>query len=400
MDNRRISPISAALVFGLGTLVSHGFGLSLVPAMLPRIEEDFQSGYGALGVAVATGLIAYALGSVLASPIMRLVPTRGLLVGTFAVTGVGFLMTAFASSPTYIAVAVVLLGLSAPVSWTATMHVARETVSSDSLSTVSAGASGGASVGVILNGVLVQTSGSIHTWRASFFVAAIVAVAVIVIALAVLRQPVPKPDSSGIALIGVFRRVLADPSGRMIVATSAISGITVFTLATFLTATAIDEMGVSDTAAALLLGIAGMVGLGSALGFGRVGDRRTPTFAITVAMALYAATLAILGAGWSHSVLVVAVIGYGILNGPVWGLMGAAANRRFTAELAVGAVSLGLVASALAGAIGNSVSGMWLEATGSMRGPVLMLAVMASAFTLYLIRETRRAQNVKVETRV
>ena len=242
MDNRRISPASAALVFGLGTLVSHGFGLSLVPAMLPRIEEDFQSGYGALGVAVATGLVAYALGSVLASPIMRLVPTRGLLVGTFALTGVGFLMTAFASSPITIAVAVVILGISAPVSWTATMHVARERVSSDSLSIVSAGASGGASVGVILNGVLVQTSGSIHTWRASFFVAAIVALAVMVIALAVFRQPVPKPDSSGIALIGVFRRVLADPSGRMIVATSAISGITVFTLATFLTATAIDEM--------------------------------------------------------------------------------------------------------------------------------------------------------------
>lgn len=382
----------------MGALVSHGFGLSLVPAMLPRIEEEFQSGYGALGVAVATGLIAYALGSMLASPIMRLVPTRGLLVATFAVTGVGFLVTAFASSPTYIAVAVVLLGLSAPVSWTATMHVARETVSSDSLSTVSAGASGGASAGVILNGVLVRTSGSIHTWRVSFLVAAIVAVAVIVITLAVFRQPIPKPHSSGIALFVVFRQVLADPSGRLIVATSAVSGVTVFTLATFLTATAIDEMNVSDSAAALLLGIAGVVGVGSALGFGRLGDRRTPTFAITVVVSLYAVTLAILAAGWSYSALVAAVIGYGILNGPVWGLMGAAANRRFTAELSVGVVSLGLIASAVFGAIGNSASGVWIENTGSMRGPVLMLAVVAVVMALVLVRESRRASGVIVRT--
>jgi len=398
MNTRRISPASAMLVFGLGTLVSHGFGLSLVPAMLPRIEEEFQSGYGALGVAVAAGLVAYALGSVLASPIMRLVPTRGLLLGTFALTGVGFVVTALAPSTIFISVAVVILGISAPISWTATIHIARETVSPKSLAIVSAGASGGAAVGVIVNGVLVQTSGSIHTWRVSFLFAAAVALAVIIIALVVFKQPIPRPDSSGTALLAVFRKVLTDPSGRMIVATSAVSGVAVFTLATFLTATAIDEMGVSDTAAALLLVIAGLVGVGSALGLGRVGDRRTPTFAITIAMGLYAATLVVLAAGWSYPVLVVAVIGYGFLNGPVWGLMGAAANRRFTAELTVGVISLGLVASSLTGAIGNSLSGAWIEVTGSMRIPILVLAVMTSAVTIYLIRENRRVPTVEVGT--
>ena len=398
MNNRLVSPGPAALVFGLGTLVSHGFGLSLVPAMLPRIEAEFQSGYGVLGVAVATGLIAYALGSMLASPIMRLVPTRGLLVGTFALTGVGFVVTALAPSTIFVSVAVVILGLSAPISWTATIHVARETISPDSQSKVSAGASGGASVGVLANGILVQTSGSLHTWRVSFLIAALVAVAVIAITLALFRQQISRPDSSGIALTTVFRRVLADPSGRMIVTTSAVSGVAVFTLATFLTATAIDEMGVPDTAAALLLGIAGTVGVASALGFGRLGDRRTPIFAITTAMGLYAATLAVLAGGWSYPTFVVAVIGYGILNGPVWGLMGAAANRRFTAELTVGAISLGLVASSILGAIGNSVAGVWIEITGSMRGPVLMLALMTTALTLYLIRETRRVPSVEVGT--
>ena len=393
-----IAPGPATLVFGFAMLVSHGFGLSLVPAMLPRIEEEFQSGYGVLGVAVATGLLAYALGSVLASPIMKLVSTRGLLIATLALTGVGFVVTGLASSPVFIAVAVVLMGISAPISWTAVIHIVRETVSPASLSIVSAGASGGATFGFIVNGVLVQTSGSIHTWRASFFVAAIVTTVVIVMAFVLVRQPVPKPDSSGTALFAGFRDVLADPSGRMIIATSGIASVALFTLATFLTATAIDEMGASDTATALLLGIAGLVGVGSAFGFGRFGDRRTPILAITAATGVYAATLTVLAGGWSYPVLVAAVIGLGIMHGPVWGLMSAIATRRFSAELAITAISLGLIAASILGAIGNSITGVWIENTGSMRGPVVILAVITIALTCYLIRETRRVSHVEVGT--
>ena len=109
--------------------MSHGFGLSLVPAMLPRMEAEFQSGYGVLGVAVAAGLLAYALGSLLAPLTMRAVPTRGLLIGTYSLTGAGLVVSALASSPISISGAVILLGISAPISWTATIHVARESVS-------------------------------------------------------------------------------------------------------------------------------------------------------------------------------------------------------------------------------------------------------------------------------
>ena len=155
---------------------------------------------------------------------------------------------------------------------------------SDSLSIVSAGASGGAAVGVILNGVLVSTSGSMHNWRVSFWIAVVFAGLAIAVALAVFRKPIAKPASTSTALVAVFRKVLVDPSGRMVVGTSAVSGVAVFTLATFLTATSIDEMGASDTATALLLWIGGSVGVGSALVFGKLGDRRTPTFAIATVM--------------------------------------------------------------------------------------------------------------------
>jgi predicted MFS family arabinose efflux permease len=352
-------------------MVSHGFGLSLVPAMLPRIEDTFESGYGALGLAIASGLIAYAFGALMTSKVMKLVPTRAVLVGTFALSTAGFLVTTAAASPASIALSVVLLGISAPISWTATIHVARESVSASSMSLVSAGASGGAAVGVIVNGVLVRTSDTLHSWR--------------------VNRPIAKPTPSGAKLMPLFAKVLRNPSGRLVVATSAVSGVAVFTLATFLTATAIDEMGVSAGAAAALLWIAGTVGVVAAIAFGRLGDNRTPSYAIRLAMAGYAVSLILLTIGWSYLFLVVAVIGYGILNGPVWGLMGALANRRFAPEPAVGAIALGLVAASLVGAVGNSAAGLWIESTGSMQLPVAVLAVMTSALTLYLTRHVRNA---------
>jgi predicted MFS family arabinose efflux permease len=171
--------------------------------------------------------------------------------------------------------------------------------------------------------------------------------------------------------------------------------VAVFTLATFLTATALDEMGTSATAAASLLWVGGVVGVVAALAFGRLGDKKTPTFVIAITMAVYAAALVMLSLGWSYGWLIVAMVGYGILNGPVWGLMGALANRRFTSELAVGAVSLGLVAASLVGALGNSGAAFWLESTGSMRGPVAVLAVLTTLTAAYLIREARRAPQLQ-----
>ena len=391
----RATSRSATIALGLGTLVSHGFGLSLVPAMLPRIEDEFGSGYGVLGLAVASGLLAYAAGALMATALMVRLPTRGLLIATYMVTGGGLAVTALATSPGYIALAVGLLGISAPISWTAAMHVAREAVRPDSLSLVAAGASGGAAVGVVINGILVQTSGSIHSWKVSFWIALGVAALAIAVTLMVFKRPVIGPSATGDKLISRIRTVIADPSGRMVIATSGISGVAVFTLTTFLTATAIDEMGVSDVSAAALLWIAGTVGVASALTFGRMADRRTPTAAVTIVVVAYALALLLLSLVWSYGALVVAVIGYGMLNGPVWGLVASMANRRFSAELAVGAVSAGLVAASLLGALGNSLTGLWIESSGSMRGPVFGLATLMILLGGYLIVETRRSARPK-----
>jgi predicted MFS family arabinose efflux permease len=380
-----IKPRLAALVLGLGTLVSHGFGLSLVPAMLPRIEETFDSGYGVLGLVIAGGLVSYLVGASLSARVLERLPTRSVLLGSLVLTGVGLLIVGAAPSPAFISVSVVILGFSAPISWTATTHVARESVDSGSFGLVMGSASGGAAVGVIVNGVLVQTSAELDSWRWSFVVAAGIAVLVVVATVLLFSRPITRPTTPITDVgIGAFRTVLRSPGGRIVTITSGAAGVSAFTFVTFLTATAVDEMGTAVVGAAALLWITGVVGVAAAPLFGRLGDRASPTFAIAVVVTAYGASLVLLSFMWTYQGLVIAAIGLGILNSPVWGLMAAVANRSFEPGMAVRAVSLGLIAASGLGAIGNAVTGVWIDQTGSLRVPIIVLAVIMSGLAIWL----------------
>jgi MFS family permease len=132
------------------------------------------------------------------------------------------------------------------------------------------------------------------------------------------------------------------------------------------------------------LWITGVVGVAAAPLFGRLGDRASPTFAIAVVVTAYGASLVLLSFMWTYQGLVIAAIGLGILNSPVWGLMAAVANRSFEPGMAVRAVSLGLIAASGLGAIGNAVTGVWIDQTGSLRVPIIVLAVIMSGLAIWL----------------
>lgn len=381
----------ATTVLLLGTMVSHGFGLSLVPALLPNIESELGAGYDVLGAAVASGLLAYTVGAATASRLLAALPARTALNGTLALTGAGLLTVAAASSPGMVATSVVMLGLSAPVSWAATAHVARQAVTPRSMGLAMAVASGGAGVGVVVDGILVQTSSGLHSWRLSFVIAATIAVVVLLASITVFRRPIaPARSATGSRTRRSYRAVLRRPFGRVVVGASAMAGVASFTFVTFLTTTAIDEMGSGAMPAAALLWIAGLVGMVASPWLGRVADRVAPTAVVAAIAAAYGLALLLLAALWQYPALVGASIGLGLLNYPVWGLVAAIAGRWFSAELGVRAVSLGLVAASSLAATGNAVAGAHLEATGSMRLQVIVLGSIAVTTALWLWASYRK----------
>nr|NIR59272.1 MFS transporter [Gammaproteobacteria bacterium] len=288
-----------------------------------------------------------------------------------------------------LALSAMIMGCAAPVSWAVTLHIAGEAVRRRARATVMAAASGGAAVGVLVNGVFVQTSTTVHSWRVAFVVAAAVALLPLLWGHRLFRAPVRRPPVASDRPVGGFREVVATRAGRVAVLAALVAGLAGFPFSAFLTATALDEMLVSAPRAALLWWVIGIAGALGAPLFGALADRRSPLLALTAGAAAYAAALVVLLVTWSFNGLLAASLGFAAMNYPIWGLVGAAAHRHFPASTAVRAISLGLVGAALGGAIGNTAAGAWIDAWSSFRVPVaLMTAVMVTltSWYVYIVR--------------
>jgi MFS family permease len=254
-----------------------------------------------------------------------------------------------------------------------------------------AGATSGAALGVLINGVLIQTSGDLHSWRVSFFIATAAAIAPTVAALAMFRAPVPRPQSQhGAALGAGYRAIFRSRAGRVIVGAPLVAGAVGFPFTAFLTATAIDEMGVSALSAAALWWVIGALGTLAGPVIGRYGDRTSPLWALTGGAIAFAAGLATLAASWTYVGLVVAAAGLSVVYYPIWGLVGAVANRYFDSQVAVRAITLGLVGAAGLGAAANAAAGAWIDRTSSFRTPVAVLAAIMIVMGLWQLAVIRR----------
>lgn len=387
----RPQPKTAALVLGLGTLVSHGFGLSLVPALLPGIEDSFDSGFAALGGAVAAGLVAYAFGGLAASRVLDRLPNRTVLNMTFVLTAVALLLAASAGSPVVIAAPTMVLGVSAPISWAATTHVAARSVDARWRSIVMGAAAGGVGLGVIVNGILVHFFSGPDGWREACIVASILSLGVLVASLAVFRTPIRRPsdDAGTSASTASYRRALSAWPGRVVVVTSGAAGVGAYTFSTFLTATAIESMGASATAAGALLLVMGGVGVLASLFLGGLGDRRPPSLIVAWMFVACGLGLMAVAVFWNYPGLVVGALGVAVLNYPVWGLVAAIATNRYDAARALAAVSMGLVVASSLSAVANIGAGLWLDRVGTMRLPIGFLAALTGIVGIWLLRSYR-----------
>ena len=367
-------------------LVTHGFGNSLIPALLPRIADSFQAGYGVLGLAVATGLFAYGLGAVLGIRVVERIPPRGLLVACLAVCATGFLAVSSAGSPRVLAMCVVVIGLASPISWSVSVYIVGRMVRPGSHGRVMAIAAAGAAVGIGINGVFVQLLVEPGQWRVAFVIAAALSICMIAGTLLVLRRPIDTPIRAMDIEHeeNVWCRIWSVPAGRVVILLSALAGVGGFTFATYLSEVVVDELLVGPVAAAVPWWLASAVGATIALPLGVLADRGSPIGVMSMIVLTYAASLTFLAFRWSYPAVLVASFGFAVLNFPVWGLFGLAAYRSLPAELAVRAVSGGLAAASPAAVLGIAGAGMWIDKSGSFRGPVVVLAVLMILATIWL----------------
>ena len=384
--DRLVGSPTAAVLFGMVILVTHGFGSSLTPALLPRIADSFQAGYGVLGLAVATGIFAYGLGAVLGIRVVERIPPRGLLIVCLAVCGTGFLAVSSAGSPRVLAMCVVVIGLASPISWSVSVYIVGRMVRPGSHGRVMAIAAAGVALGNGINGVFVQLLVEPDQWRVAFVIAAALSACMVAGTLLVFRLPIDAP-SRAVTIEheeNVWRRIWSVPAGRVVILSSTLAGVGGFTFTTYLSEVAVDELLVGPVAAAVPWWLASVVGVTIALPVGLIADRGSPVGVMSMMVFTYAAALTFLVFRWSYPALLVAAFGFAVFNFPVWGLLGLAAHRSLPPELAVRAVSGGLAAAAPAAVLGITGAGMWIDRSGSFRAPLVVLAVLMILATIWL----------------
>ena len=385
-DGKFIASTGAVLLFGVVIVVTHGMGNSLVPALLPRISESFQVGYGVLGLTVATGLLSYGAGAVLGIRLVNRVPPRGLLVACLAVCGAGLLAVSVSRSPGMLAMCTVIIGLASPVSWSVSVYLISRVVRPAAHGRVLAVAAAGAGVGNGVNGVFVQLLADRDEWRWAFVVAGGLAACAAVATLLVLRRPVEPPSTrAGTGPgSGVWRRIWSVPAGRLVLGMSMVAGIGTFTFGGYISEVALDELAVSPLAAAVPWWMASAVGVSAAFLAGLRSDRGSPVGVMSITSLTYAAALTVLVVTWSYPALLIATFGFAVFNFPIWGLFGLLAHRSLPADLAVRSVSGGLALGACSAMCGVTAAGWWIDRTGSFRGPAVLLAVMIATVAIWL----------------
>ena len=375
------------MLFGVVIVVTHGMGNSLVPALLPRISESFQVGYGVLGLTVATGLLSYGAGALLGIRIVDRVPSRGLLVACLAVCGAGLLAVSVSRSPGMLAMCAVIIGLASPVSWSVSVYLISRVVRPAAHGRVLAVTAAGAGVGNGVNGVFVQLLADRDEWRWAFVIAGGLAACAAVATLLVLRSPIEPPPSTRAGAgreAGVWRRIWSVPAGRLVIGMSMVAGIGTFTFGGYISEVALDELSVSPLAAAVPWWMASAVGVSAAFLAGLRSDRGSPVGVMSLTSLTYAAGLTVLALTWSYPALLIATFGFAVFNFPIWGLFGLVAHRGLPAELAVRSVSGGLALGACSAMCGVTAAGWWIDRTGSFRGPAVLLAVMIATIAIWL----------------
>lgn len=390
MSHPPVAAPRAGVLFGWGIMVTHGFGLGLIPALLPNIAHSLGSGYRIMGLASSTTLFAYGLGASLTPRLAEKVGMRSLLIATYLLTGTGFALTAASGSAQILALCVVTLGLSAPANWTATLQTAGRATAPGQRGLVMSIASAGGGIGAAVNGLFVWTLTGPHSWRWAFIIAAAAAGAAALAASLLIKDPLP-PALSSANRRGAHRRVWAEGAGRMVILVSVGAAVTAFTVGFYLTAVAADEFGRGPLASASLWWLAGAVALVAAGRLGKMADRTTPTRAMLVTSSLYAALLLAAANFWSYPVWLLVAAGFAAFNYPLWGLLGLAAHRSLPPELAVRAVTDGLALGAPAAGIATALAGAWFERAGTLRPLISIVAMGAMAIAFWLAVRHRAA---------
>ena len=363
-------------VVALTGVVSHTFGRSTMPILLPAISDELFDSLTLAGILGTANFAAYMAGVIVVTWVSGRVEPVLLLRFGVAVVVSGLAVLAMAQGVGMLFAGTALAGFGGAGIWITAPGIATADVATDRRGAVLSmlTATMGAALVLIpqVTALIRVMVGNDGAWRQVWLFELVAAVA-IGVTLVIVVHPIRTPPVAGGLSLGHLRSVRGWlPATIAYIAFAYIAASFVQFLGLALT----DDAGFSSTHVTLVFSVLGVFSIGGPVLFGRFSDRRGRRAAMIVALAGMAAGSLLVTVGREPFVLAGAVVfGVSSFSYPV--LVAAfvrdhAAARAFGAAFGMMTIFYGFGAMA-----GPVVTGVVGDRTGSFTTPYVMVAVVA-----------------------
>lgn len=335
------------IMLALGTFVfvtTENMPVALLTMMAPSLDTSYER----IGLLVTGYGVLVAVTSVPVTLLTVRLPRRRLLCAAFGLFSVSTLVVSVAASYELLLAARVATALSHAVFWSLVATTATSVFAGASSGRVIAVVFSGGSLGMVAGVPGVTWIGQYVGWR---WASALMAALGLLVFLSLLLLLADVPRKQEPAVVG---RVPDTRKYRVLLVTTAVAVVAVFTAQTYVTPFLIDGSGFADSSLAPTLLVAGLAGLAGVSIAGWLIDR-SPDIAVPVILAVSAVALLALYPLAGNEPAVVLLVA---LRSLAFGALGTAVQVRILA-VAPGSTDIASAASSSVFNVGIS-GGAWL----------------------------------------
>lgn len=381
-----------AIVFAFNQVVSHGFGLFLFAAVVPFMQQSTEITFWHIGIAGAATQVAYLLGAFLLGIIGSAVSMRKVSIATGTLAPIILLFISFLSDPLMIIVALVLLALSASMSWGAIVEIVSRHAPDNRRSTYLSSASSGTAWGYGIIGLVIIWLVPILGWEISWRFASVFGLLVLIATILMIKKLGKATSNNEHKVVSVkfsdfLKGTLIQKRALLACTLFFFIGITTMPFSTWLNSY-IAELKLPMEMAGVSWTTVGVTGMFAGIILGGFADKYGNSLAILILFLVFGASQIAFNLN-PASMLLMACIGYGVMYFPVWGVVAGWLNETFDSLSTMRISGFCMLTFGVGGATGNVIMGLIKENTASLQLGFSLLSYLSLGMILIAIYISR-----------
>jgi len=334
--------------FGVNQIISHGFGVFLFAAMVPMMRESIAISHWYLATIGALSQLSYLGGAMLLGLIGHRIDSGRLVL--------------------------ICMAASAAISWGAIVELITRYARPALCSTCLSSASSGTAWGYGLNGLLILLVVPLLGWRSSWLLAGMLGTVTVILTLLLLKnlkqRAVTKSAEATAALSArqLFRTIVGERAAFFACLICFMVGFATMPFSTWLN-TYLAELMLPPALGGYTWTMAGVTGMAAGFLSGKLADSKGHGMALLIVFGGFA--LGQFAFVYDPAYFAVfAGFGYGLMYFPMWGIIAGWVNQHYSSTATMQINGIGMVTFGLGGALGNLMTGLIQDLSGSQAGAI------------------------------